>query len=170
MRCLIGAMFNMRATVLKPAGSPEAPVTSDSTSVGKWQYVQDPTSGAITRTWVEVPDNPSTSVDENAEFNDVPCSVRGIIDGGIRVAGTTERFDKTYENVDWVKATFPPNVNITKRDKVTNIRNARGVVVWTNEESNGKPTVFNVMGVTPVLDSFSRIIYTTALLERSEVQ
>lgn len=161
----------MKATVLKPAGAPEtSAVTLDAKSVGQWKYIQDPISGAITRTWIEVTDDPTTQTDEYAEFHDVACAIRGVIDGGIRVAGTTERFGETYENIDWVKATFPPTINITKRDKVTNIRNAQGQVVWLNEESNGKPTIFNVMGVTPVLDPFSRVIYNVALLERSEVQ
>lgn len=161
----------MKATVLKPAGAPEtSAVTLDAKSVGQWKYIQDPISGAITRTWIEVTDDPTTQTDEYTEFHDVACAIRGVIDGGIRVAGTTERFGETYENIDWVKATFPPTINITKRDKVTNIRNAQGQVVWLNEESNGKPTIFNVMGVTPVLDPFSRVIYNVALLERSEVQ
>lgn len=175
MRCISGAQFNMRASVLKPIGAPEVNGTQDTDTEGHWTYIQDPTSGALIRTWVtDVADNPTTPANEaviyDSKFDNVPCSIRGVIDGGIRVAGTTERFSETYENVDWVKATFPPSVNVTKRDRVTNIRNRKGEVVWKEEESTNKPTVFNVMGVTPVLDHLGRVLYNTALLERAEVQ
>ena len=157
--------MGMRADVLKPAGAPV------DTSTGEWTWVQDPDSGAIVRDWV---DDPNTTEDESSptRINNVPVMARGILDGGIRVAGTTERFDEVYENVDWVKATFPKGTKITKRDRVTNIRNARtGVVIWREEEINGAPpTIFNVMGVTPITDPFSNVLEVNVLLQRAEVQ
>lgn len=168
MRCLTGATFNMTATVLKPEGAPET-AGGDATKSGHWTYTQDPTSGAIITKWITTTDDPLTDRDESGLLR-IRCSVRGIIDGGIRVAGTTERFSDKYESVDWAKMTFPNGISITKRDRITNVRNAKGELVWTEEESTNSPTIFNVMGVTPVLDPFSRVLYNTALLERAEVQ
>lgn len=160
----------MVCDILKPAGSPENNLNPDNVT---WEYQQDPDSGAIVRRWQ---DNTLTpNVDERTSrliLPNVPLMARGVIDGGIRVAGTTERFSETYENVDWVKATFGKETSITKRDQVTNIRNKRSLeLLWREEEISGSPaTVFNVMGVTPVFDPFSRLVEYAVLLERSEVQ
>jgi hypothetical protein len=48
---------------------------------------------------------------------------RGIIDGGIRVAGTTERWGETYVDIDYCRIEFPSRIILSKRDRVTNIRN-----------------------------------------------
>jgi hypothetical protein len=69
---------------------------------------------------------------------------------------------------------FPAGYRITKRDRVTNIRNARGQIIWKEEEMENegvyKSTTFDVLGVTPVLDPFGNHIENYALLERAEVQ
>ncbi len=165
-RCLTSARYSMRCDILKPAG---APVVNGQT---EWEYRQDPDSGAIVKRWIDNPETPQNEFRGGQIIADVPVMARGVIDGGIRVAGTTERFDEIYQNVDWVKATFGKNTNITKRDRVTNIRTIRdGTVIWKEEEVSGAPaTTFNVMGVTPVLDPFSNLIEFAVLLERAEVQ
>lgn len=165
MRCLGSARFNMLVDVLKPDSSPEA---NGQSSNGNWQYVQDPDSGAIVRVWVA--DDPDTPNSEGGILA-VPCLFRGVIDGGIRVAGTTERFSEIYENVDWAKMTFPASVNITKRDRITNVRDWKGNIIWREEEMDGSPaTVFEVRGITPIINPFGRHVENIALLERAEVQ
>jgi len=162
----------MVCDVIKPAGAPE---NNNNLTVGdsSWEYQQDADSGAIVKRWV---DNSVTSVNEQRGgliMPNVELMARGVIDGGIRVAGTTERFGNQYVNVDFVKATFGAGTSITKRDQVTNIRSKRdlGVAVWREEEISGfPPTTFNVMGVTPVFDPFSNLVEYAVLLERSEVQ
>lgn len=171
-KCLTSARFNMRADIVKAVGSPLVTVSPSTGEVGSWEYRQNEDSGAIETFWV-ADDLTTIDVDEtfsSAVIHDVHLIARGIMDGGIRVAGTTERFSEIYENVDWVKAVFPKNTSITKRDRVTNIR-SHGEVVWSNEEADGNvPTVFNVMGVTPVLDPFARVLELSVLLQRAEVQ
>lgn len=163
----------MVCDIIRPFG---APVSTDvENDGGVWEYQQDPDSGAIVRRWVDVPETPENERLEGAReyMRDVPLMARGIIDGGIRVAGTTERFGNEYVAVDFVKATFGPNTLITKRDQVTNIRSKRDLArpVWREEEISGYPaTTFNVMGVTPVFDPFSNLIEYAVLLERAEVQ
>lgn len=172
--CMTKVRFNMKADILKPLGAPETVIDVNTQGeLGHWEYRQNEDSGAIERVWV---DDPGTiDVDEGAYqpgiIRGVPLLARGIIDGGIRVAGTTERFSSVYEAVDFVKATFPKSVNITNRDRVTNVRNNDGVIVWKEEQIPGAPaTVFNVMGVTPVMDPFSKLMEYAVLLQRAEVQ
>jgi hypothetical protein len=108
---------------------------------GHWETVQDPDSGAIER------------------------------NGGIRAAGTTQRFSDIYENVDWAIIQFPASVVLSKYDRVTNISNSKGQLIWREEEINQAPaTVFQVMGSTPVVDPFGNHIENTALLQRAQVQ
>lgn len=154
----------MLVDVLKQGGAPE---TTGSTT-GTWAHTQDSDSGAIIRVWVA--DDPNTSTSEGGIIG-VPCLFRGIIDGGIRVAGTTERFSEIYENIDWAKMTFPANVNLTKRDRITNVRDISGNILWREEEIDGSPaTVFEVRGITPIINPFGRHVENMALLERAEVQ
>lgn len=169
-RCLTSARFSMKADILKPAGAPETSITGE---VAEWVWQQDEDSGAIVRVFID--DVTTPEYDESTQvaaiIRDVPLSARGIIDGGIRVAGTTERFQDEYLNIDYVKATFPKGVSITKRDRITNIRNSKGELLWKEEEANGHPaTIFNVMGVTPVMDPFGNFLEQAVLLERAEVQ
>jgi hypothetical protein len=161
----------MVCDIRKPAGAPE---TNPTPELERWEYQQDRDSGAIVRIWRN--DENTVGVDERRNgilVRDVPLMARGIIDGGIRVAGTTERFGSEYVAVDYVKATFGPNTIITKRDQVTNIRSKRDLTtpVWREEEMSSYPaTTFNVMGVTPVFDPFSNLVEQAVLLERAEIQ
>lgn len=181
--CVLGARLSMTSDILKPLGdfadNPDVPA-SPTDPLGYWEYSQDPDSGAIERKWVgSIPDDPATpDVDEslnNYQLTGVRCEVKGIMSGGIRVAGTTQRMSDMYENIEWLQSNFPADVNLTKNDKVTNIRNQKGVLIYRNEEATGPSmaggaTVFDVMGVTPVTDPFGTIISQSVLLRRSDVQ
>lgn len=101
----------------------------------------------------------------------VYCSAHGILEGGIRVAGTTERFSEIYENVDWASMKFGPGEPINKQSQIRNLRDLRGNIIWREEEMAGSPaTIFDVQGVTPVVDGFGRYTENSALLQRHEVQ
>lgn len=172
-KTLTGTRFSMRATLLRqtdPEGDPIVPE-----EYGQWVNNQDPITGEVIRVWQpypDQPDNPETP-DYDPEFGTIPCLARGIVDGGIRVAGTTERFGDTYENIDYVKLWVPPHVELTKRDRITNIRNNKGVIMWRDEEFENpgelKATTFNVNGVTPLFDAFNRHVESFILLERAEL-
>lgn len=180
-KCIFGAKRSMTADILKSVylndgdEAADTPTPPQDAGLGHWEYSQDPDSGAIEKVWVGVvPDDPATpDIDESSsdyQLVDVSCEVRGVMQGGIRVAGTTQRFADTYDNVEWANATFAKDVNVAKGDKVTNIRNSKDVLIWRNEESDGGPTTFNVMGVTPALDPFGNLTEWKALLQRTEVQ
>jgi len=162
MSCLISSRFNMRATVLRQAGT-----NPQENPGGHWETVQDPDSGAIDRVWV--PDEDSDTPGDQTLV--IKCMVRGVTNGGIRAAGTTQRFSEIYENVDWAIIQFPASVVLSKYDRVTNISNSKGQLIWREEEINQAPaTVFQVMGSTPVIDPFGNHIENTALLQRAQVQ
>ena len=167
--CLTSARFNMKADILRASGLTNT--NPDDPSEGEWVIDHDPDSNEIIREWIPAGDDPDTLEVEDNQLESFRCIARGIVDGGIRVAGTTERFSEVYEGVDYVKISFPPNVQLTRRDRVTNIRTQHGVVLWKEEErADGAATVFNVVGVTPIIDPFGKHVENTALLERSEAQ
>jgi hypothetical protein len=152
----------MRATVLRQIGT-----NVEENPGGEWAPTYDPDSGAIIRVWTEDND-PVTTGEQTLVIN---CMVRGITNGGIRVAGTTQRYTALYENIDWAVMTFPKSVVLTKRDRITSISNSAGAVIWEEEEMDGRPpTVFMVMGSTPVIDPFGNHIENTCLLQRAQVQ
>lgn len=169
MRCLSSARFNMTADILRQGT--QAVVESDLHEVGEYVPQQDPVSGEIIRVWQPgVSDDPTTPNDESIVT--IPVEARGIVDGGIRVAGTTERFGADFSSVDFVRIRFPAEYTLTKRDRVTNIRDAAGNVAWLDEEvrpESGlyRATVFNVNGVTPLFNGpFNVLDKWEALLER----
>jgi hypothetical protein len=60
---------------------------------------------------------------------------------------------------------------IILREKITNIRDSEGTVIW--EELNfpsNTPTVFEVMGVTPMTDPLGGILGYNSTVKRSENQ
>lgn len=169
MRCITGARFNMTAEVLRQTNASGAPVNQD----GSWVTSQHPYSGEIIRTWqpASLDQGASTPGDPNDDLERFSCLARGIIEGGIRMTGTGESFKDIYEAVDYVRIWFPASVNLTRRDKVTNIRGADGKLIWVEEErTDGAPTVFTVTGVTPIISPLGVHTENMALLERSEVQ
>ena len=102
----------------------------------------------------------------------VACSARAILEGGIRVTSTTERYSTrgTLETADYIDFEFPTNEVITRRDRITDIRDSKGNLIWIEEESTDRPTVFEVTGVTPVTDPFGVHITNFSLLQRAQNQ
>lgn len=176
MRCLTSARFNMTALLLVPEGGSPGNPSEGSTPSGRYEYQQDEDSGALIRVWVpdtdDVVENPDAVTGGMLEGRRFKCMARGFTDGGIRVAGTTERFSSrgTLETVDFVTIKFPKNVILTRRDRVTDIRNARNELLWKEEEFDDSATIFEVNGVTPIIDPFGNHVENSALLQRAEVQ
>lgn len=173
LRPLTAHRMNMIAMVLRQGAAPPGDINED--LYGSWVNHQDPLTGQIVRLWEPfetIPDDPETPADETQYLN-IRCMARGIVDGGIRVAGTTERWVAgEFSNVDFVRLWTPPGIVLSKRDRVTNIRSRNGqVLYWIDEESPGaspKATVFNVNGTTPLFDALNRHVENVSLLERAE--
>jgi hypothetical protein len=178
IRCLTAGRMTMTAALLHRNTVTATPDLGDLSDYGDWVDSQDPLTGQIVKVWKPFPDIPETpEVDESLVYSNFPCVARGIVDGGIRVAGTTERFGDTYENIDFVKMWVPAGVKISKRDRVTNIRDPRGRIIWKDEEfsdptdpdSIARASVFNVNGVTPLFNAFNRHTESFVLLENVTV-
>lgn len=159
----------MLADILRLTDQGSSPI--DISEAGDWKSVQDELSGAIMREWVLITDdNPDTPA---VEAYSVECVVRsGIVFTGPRQGGTMEDFNKQYMNIEFARMQFPASYVITVRDRITNIRNKNGVVVWRDEEQEHgsfKSTIFNVNGVVPMFDPFGNHVENMAMLERVEV-
>jgi hypothetical protein len=60
---------------------------------------------------------------------------------------------------------------LTSREKITNIRDQHDVPIWTEINfPTETPTVFEVVGVTPITDPFGRTIGYNSAMRRSENQ
>lgn len=139
---------------------------------GEYVERQNPITFEIEREWVNYDytlDGPAAG----AHVDDFMCIARGIVEGGIRVVGTTERIAPSgvIQSEDYVRIQFPADVVLSKRDRVWNIRNPKtDVPYWTEDEHDGAPTVFEVLGVTPIFDPFAQHVENQALLQRAEIQ
>lgn len=139
------------------------------------EIVQDPDSGAIERKWVVASSvggtiMPDSDLDQNPALS-FPCSARGFTDGGLRVVGTTERWSSrgTIQNIDTITLKYPKNMILSDRDRITNLRDkSSNKVLWLQE--NGKPSVFEVSGTTPIFDPFGNHIENSALMNIAQVQ
>lgn len=145
----------------------KADVFGSTTNIGtgEWETYQDPLTGELTTRPIDVTKTKGTPTT-------IWCQVTSIIDGGIRVAGTTEVFNQEYVNSEYLRMVFPKKYAeiVTKRSRVTNIRDRHDNVIWKNEENGGEPTEFTVEGPSPVNDPFGNMIEIYTLLKRSEVQ
>lgn len=157
--CLTAVRYEFICDVIKPLGQSEG-------SQGTWPPYQDEESGAIIQNY-----SPPTNDAPSHIVHDVPLFAEAVLEGGIRVTGVGERFTQVYDATDFVKAQFPASADVTRRDRITNIRNKRtGVVAWVEEEIPGRPpTEFNVNGLAPV-HFMGKLIEYDALLERAQVQ
>ena len=189
MRCILSSTYTMRADILSRYDSEIDDNDSETGGgivnydgeYGEFEYTQDPDSGAIIRKWrpyEEKKDPVTNEIIAPTRQWSFECIARGVIQNGIRVVGTAERFSTrgNIETVDYVTMKFPRNVLLTRRDRVTNIRDkASGRLLWVEEEApgpDGKPkaTIFECNGVTPVIDPFGQHVENFVLLSRAEIQ
>ena len=160
VQCLTSTRFNMQAEVWHWTGVSEG--TPDDVTPGHWEVYQDPITGEIKNIW-----KPDENTDTPPKAITIPCQARGIVDGGIRVAGATETFGAKYYNTEYVRLIVPGWVSINKSDRVTNIMDSNSNIVFLDEESDGGSTMFNVNGVQPMFDAFNRHIENFVLLQKA---
>ena len=158
MFCLTSSRFTQEATLLHQG---------EETPEGHWEDRQDPDSGAIIRVWVT--DDPN--IDNEYGTETFSCMARGFVSGGVNGNGAVESWSNNgeYTNMNVLRLNFPASVQLSQRDRVTNITDRRGNAVYV-EDDGVTPTIYDVQAVTPVLDAFGMLIEKTALLSRSENQ
>ena len=176
IRCIYGARFSMTAEVLRfNEGPPVDPVLTPTPGPpGNWVTNQDPITGEIITEWVPgaapVDDPTTPDVNEATDSVIVPCFAQGIYNSGIRAAGDDETFGALYYNTEYIKMWLPANVTVTKRDRITNIKDSTGTLVFRDEEymDGSRATVFNVNGVTPRFDYRNKLVDWFVLLEKAQ--
>lgn len=120
------------------------------------QYdVQDGNTGNIKKEW--------------QYYKTVPCHAKGIVSKTGSTNGDRQSFDNRYINEQTIEVRTSEKLTI--REKITNICSSDGEVIWeeVNFPSN-TPTVFEVIGTTPLTDPFGKILGYNSSMKRSENQ
>lgn len=117
---------------------------------------QDPDTGALLKEW--------------NYYNTLDCSAKGIVSNATSTrANDRQTIDNRYKLEQHVEIRTTEKINM--RHKITNIRNSKGQVIWTElDYPTETPTVFEVVGVTPMTDPFGIIVGYNTTVKRSENQ
>ncbi len=103
------------------------------------------------------------------KLKQIRAFVYPYLDGGVRGAGTTERFSEKYVNLDYLR--IKSTKELSKRWRISNIRNARTGLVVYQEGIDGPPSVYQVDGSAPIANPLcGGIIEWLSTLSRAEVQ
>jgi hypothetical protein len=109
----------------------------------------------------------------NKEWNyykTLNCYAKGVISNtGTARSGDRQTLGNRYENTQIIEIRTIEKVSM--RDKITNIRTENGEVIWTELNfPTETPTVFEVIGSTPMTDPFGDVLAWNTTLKRSENQ
>jgi hypothetical protein len=116
---------------------------------------QDPDTGAIVR--------------EFSYIKTVDCYARGIITETRNRTNDNQNFSNKYSNNQYIEART--SERLTPRDKIKNIRDASGKPIWFElNYPSDTPTVFDVVGTTPISDPFGNVLGYNSSLQRAENQ
>lgn len=157
--CITSVKFTMEATILRRASMNQ----QKESQAGYFKSFQDPDTGEIRQVWVAADIDPVLSGEEET----IPCLVK---------ANYTVANDNTlnyrgarlidHEVVDMY---FPSRYQIYTSDRVTNITQ-NGVLIYEDDRGQRhqapKPTVYEVIGVSPITDPFGRAVEKIAQLRK----
>ncbi len=131
-------------------------VLSMNLDVYRQSEIQDTETGAILKNW--------------NYHRTLSCHAKGIISNtATSGSGNKQVFSNKYMDEQVIQ--IRTSEKLTAREKVTNIRDAEDNVIWQEiNYPNDTPTVFEVMGTTPMTDPFGRVIAYSSSLKRSENQ
>jgi hypothetical protein len=103
-------------------------------------------------------------------YKTMPCYAKGIISNAATArSGDRQVITNKYENTQVIELRTVTKVSM--RDKVTNVRTEHGEVIWTELDfPTETPTVFEVIGSTPMTDPFGDVLAWNTTLKRSENQ
>ncbi|NBP58667.1 hypothetical protein EBU71_19430 [bacterium] len=121
----------------------------------KQQEEQDPDTGVIKKQFVY--------------YKTMPCYARGVVSQTTSRNLDKQTFNNTYSNEQYIE--MRTLEKLTLREKVKNICDSNGNTIWyeLNYPSN-TPTVFEVIGSTPITDPFGSVVGYNNSLRRSENQ
>ena len=117
---------------------------------------QDPNTGAIVKEW--------------NYYKTVYCHAKGMITNSSTIRSSdNQTFNNRYVNEQNIQIRTAER--ITSREKITNIRDSKNNVIWTEINfPTETPTVFEIIGTTPITDPFGNIIGYNSAVKRSENQ
>ena len=119
------------------------------------QDVQDEDTGAIKKEWLY--------------SRTVPCYAKGVISRSGSRASDVQTMSNKYTNQQNIE--IRTESRITLREKITNIRDSEDRVIWTElNYPSETPTVFELVGSTPITDPFGGILGYNCSARRSENQ
>jgi hypothetical protein len=118
--------------------------------------VQDSNTGALKREW--------------NYYKTIDCHAKGVISNSATTRSSDKQiFSNKYSNDQIIQVRTLHR--ITMREKITNIRDVDNNVIWAEINfPTETPTVFEVIGITPMTDPFGNVIGYNSSLKRSENQ
>jgi len=131
-------------------------VLSMKLDVYRQSEIQDADTGAIKREW-----NYHRTVD---------CHAKGVISNSATTRSSDKQvFSNKYMNDQIIQVRT--SERLTMREKVTNVRDANDNVIWSEINfPTETPTVFEVVGTTPITDPFGNVLGYNSSMKRSENQ
>lgn len=117
---------------------------------------QNPYTGALNKEW--------------NYYKTLDCHAKGVISNSATTRSSDRQvFDNKYINDQMIQIRTIDRITI--REKITNIRDKENNPIWTELNfPTETPTVFEVVGTTPITDPFGRVIGYSSSLKRSENQ
>lgn len=118
--------------------------------------VQDPDTGAMNREW--------------SYYKTIDCHAKGVISNSATTRSSDKQvFSNKYINDQVIQVRTTEK--LTAREKVTNVRDMNNNVIWSEINfPNETPTVFELIGTTPITDPFGNVIGYNSSMKRSENQ
>jgi hypothetical protein len=116
---------------------------------------QDEDTGALKKTW--------------AFTKTVSCFAKGSISSQGGSGMDKQKYTTRFKDTESIQIRVDQFVS--HRDKITNIRNSEGKIIWfeLNYPTNTS-TVFEVVGNVPITDPFGNVLGYNLLAQRSENQ
>ena len=116
---------------------------------------QDLDTGAIKKEWTF--------------YKTVSCHAKGVISNSASRTADRQQFSNRYVVDQLIE--IRTEEKLTARQKITNIRDQQNNYIWTELDfPTETPTVFEVIGTTPMTDPFGNVISYNSLVKRSENQ
>ena len=103
-------------------------------------------------------------------YKTLDCHAKGVVSNSATTRSSDKQlFNNKYLNDQIIQVRTSDRLTI--REKITNIRDAEGNYIWTELDfPSDTPTVFEVIGTTPLTDPFGRTLGYNSSLKRSENQ
>jgi hypothetical protein len=117
---------------------------------------QDENTGAIKREWVFI--------------ETIPCNAKGVISNSATSrGGDKQTLNSTYHYQQLLE--IRTLRKLTLREKIVNIRDSKDKTLWAElDYPTETPTVFEVIGSTPITEAFTDIMAYNSTIKRSENQ